>query len=66
MSEEAWVHVDVDEILKETEKAFKCRLASGHEEWLPKSQMSNPEDYNEGDRDAVISITSWLASQKEL
>lgn len=59
-----WVHVDVDEILKETDAAFRVRLEDGSEHWLPKSQISDADDYNQGDRNAVISITEWIANEK--
>lgn len=65
-SNRGWVHIDVAEILRETDKAFKVRLESGEEYWLPKSQISDADDYNEGDVNATMSITQWIADQNEI
>ncbi len=63
----AWVHLSVAKIVRETDAAFLVRLEDGDEEvWLPKSQISDPEDYEVGDEDVTISITEWLAQQKGL
>jgi len=64
MSASRYVHLDVQKILKETEAAFLVRLECWDELWLPKSQVANPEDYQEGDEDCCISITLWLAREK--
>ncbi len=61
-----WFHLDVEEILRETEKAFLVLLDDGEEVWLPISQISEPEDYEVGDKDCTISITGWLAREKGL
>lgn len=62
----SWVHLDVAKIVRETDSAFLVRLESGDEHWVPKSQISDPEDYEVGDEDVTISITEWLAQQKGL
>lgn len=66
-----WVHLNVDEILVETEKAFKVQLEStsdgpGKRIWLPKSVIADPNDYNEGDRDCTISVEDWFADKEGL
>ena len=61
-----WVHLDVEEILRETDKAFLVRLEDGREEWLPFSQIADPDEYQVGDRDCTVSITEWVARQKGL
>jgi hypothetical protein len=61
-----WVHIEVAEVLRETDKAFKVRLEDGGEYWLPKSQISDADDYNEGDVNATMSITEWIAEQNEI
>ncbi len=61
-----WVHLDVELIVRETDKAFLLRLEDGREEWVPFSQISDPGDYSEGDEDCCISVTQWLADQKGL
>lgn len=66
MGQSDWVHLDVEEVLRESDKALLVRLEDGREEWLPFSQISEPDDYKVGDRNVTISITSWLANQKGL
>lgn len=65
MSASNWVHVHVDEILRETEKAILC-LIDGEEIWIPLSQLQDPEEYGRGDKDFTLSITEWIADQKGL
>ncbi len=60
-----WVHVDVDEIIRETEKAFLVRI-DGDEVWLPKSQLSDADDYEQGDTDCTMSISEFIAKEKGL
>ncbi len=66
MSEERWVHLDVAVVMQETEKAFKVTLDDGSIHWLPKSQVSDWENYEPGDRNCTISVTEWIAKQKNL
>lgn len=62
-----WVHLDVAKILRETDRAFLLRLEEdGEEVWVPKAQVSDPEDYQEGDENVTVSVTRWLAEQKGL
>ena len=61
-----YVHLDVDEVIKETDKAFLVALKDGEELWLPKSQLADPDDYAVGDTDCTISVTQWLAKEKDL
>ncbi len=63
MSASNWVHIHVDKILKETDKAFLCEI-DGEEIWLPISQVADSGDYSEGDEDLSMSITSFLAIEK--
>lgn len=65
MTASNYVHLDVDEILRATDKAFLVRCKD-EEIWLPKSQIADPDDYEEGDADCTISITQWLANEKGL
>lgn len=60
-----WVHVDVDEVLKITERAMLVVVA-GEQVWLPISQIA-PADvaqYEAGDKDCSMSVTEWIAKQK--
>jgi len=61
-----WIHLDVEEILNGTDKAFLVRLEDGEEVWLPVSQIADPDDYEVGDTDCTISISAWLAKEKGL
>ncbi len=65
MSDSNWVHLDVEMILAETDNAFLVTLNDFLGEfWIPKSQISDPEDYTKGDVDCTISVTKWIAEQK--
>ena len=64
MSEDRWVHLDVVKVVRETQKAFLLRLESGEEYWIPFSQISDADDYSEGDENCVISVTEWIANEK--
>ena len=66
MSASRYVHIEVAEIKRETDAAFLCELEDGEEIWLPKSQIADSEDYNQGDKDFTMSITEWIANQKGL
>ncbi len=60
-----YVHLDVDEILRETDGAFLLKI--GDEElWVPKSQISDASDYGEGDEDCTVSVTKWFADKEGL
>ncbi len=60
-----WVYVEVDRIMKETPKAFLCDI-DGEEVWLPKSQISDPDDYEEGDVSVGLSVSEFIANEKGL
>lgn len=54
-------------VLKETEKALLLLLEDDdREEWIPKNQISDPDMYGEGDEDITVSVTEWIANQKDL
>lgn len=62
-----YVHLDFEEIVAETEKAFLVRLGDdldNEEVWLPFSQIADAEDYSVGDKDGTISVTEWIAKEK--
>lgn len=59
-----WVHVLVAVIRKETDKAFNVQMEDGQIFWIPKSQISDADDYEAGDRNVEISITEWIANEK--
>lgn len=60
-----WVYVQVDRIKVETDKAFLC-LIGDEEMWLPKSQIEDVDDYEEGDTDVELAISEWIANEKGL
>lgn len=61
-----YVHLDVAEILKETDKAFLLLLDDGEEIWCPFSQIADIDQYAVGDKNCTVSISKWLADQKGL
>ena len=63
MGESRWIHIDFDDITKETDNAFLVVLEDGEQVWLPKSQISDADDYEVGDS-GTMSITEWIAEQK--
>jgi len=65
MSASNYVHLDVDLIKAETEKAFLVKIGE-EEHWLPFSQIADHEVYDVGDKDLTLSVTEWIAKQKNL
>lgn len=65
MSASGYVHIEVDEVVRETEKAFLVRIED-EEIWLPRSQVADDADYAEGDVDCTISVTEFIAKEKGL
>lgn len=62
---QSWVHLDVEEVKRETDKAFLV-VIDGEQVWIPKSQIDSPDDYEEGDTNCTISVTEWIANEKGL
>jgi|HubBroStandDraft_6_1064221.scaffolds.fasta_scaffold267531_3 hypothetical protein len=60
-----YIHVHVDKIKKETDSAFLCMIG-GEDYWIPRSQVADEADYQEGDMDLTLSITEWIANEKGL
>lgn len=60
-----YVHIDFDSIRRETERAFLF-IIDEEEVWLPKSQIADADDYNEGDENGTVSITEYIANEKGL
>jgi hypothetical protein len=65
MSSSYYVHVEVEEIIKETDKAFLVRI-DGEDAWLPHSQIADWADYEVGAQNVTMSVTRWLAEQEGL
>lgn len=65
MSSGNHVHLDVEEILRETQLAFLLLLEED-EIWAPKSVIADANDYDVGDCNLTISVAEWWAEQKGL
>lgn len=63
MGQSNWVHLESCNVLRTTDAAILVEY-EGEEIWLPISQVSEGEKYEEGDEDITISITEWLAGVK--
>lgn len=66
MSASRYIHLDVARIERETDKAFLLILEDGEEVWIPKNQIADVDDYEEGDTNCSVSVTIWIAEQKGL
>jgi hypothetical protein len=54
--------------LKETDMALLCRLETGQEVWIPKSQVDDASevlDDDDNDRGTLV-VTAWIATEKGL
>jgi len=60
-----YVHLDVEEILKDTGKAFLC-VIEGDQFWIPRSCVADAGDYGEGDVNCTISVKESFAVEKGL
>ncbi len=59
-----YVHLDVEEISGETDKAFYVTLEDNEwSGWVPKSQISDVDNYDKGDKNCTISVSEWWAKQ---
>lgn len=65
MSFSHWVYIAIDEILRETDRAFLVSI-DGDEVWLPRSQIADADDYEVGDQDVTLGITEFIAREKGL
>lgn len=65
MSASNYVHLDVQVIRRETDRAFNVVLQDGRIWWIPKSQVADAGEYEAGDRDVTLSVTEWIYNQKE-
>ncbi len=60
------VYIDVDEVLKETDRAILCRLVDRSEVWIPKSQIDDESEVNHETDSGTLVISQWLADEKGL
>ena len=62
-----WRHLDFERIEAKTDKAMLVRLIDVDEAiWFPLTQIDEPDQYETGDEDGVISVTEWIADKKGL
>ena len=62
-----WIHLDFVLIVKETDKALLVQLKKPAKEiWIPLSQISDPDDYREGNTNGTISVKEWFATKEGL
>lgn len=65
--EDEWVHLYVEQIHAETEKAFLIEFEAWDGKfWIPKSQIADAADYAKGkfkSEECQMSITQWIAEQ---
>ena len=61
-----FVHLTVAEVVEETDKAFLFRLRDRRSVWIPRGQVADPENYTKGDTNCSVSITDWIADQKNI
>lgn len=65
MGNSSWVHLDVDRVVRLTEKAMLVEI-DGEEVWVPLSVVADAETYEEGDTDVTISVQEWWAEKNDL
>lgn len=61
-----YVHLNVANILKETDKAFELRLTNKDRIWVPKSVIADAENYEEGDVDCTVSVQEWWCEKNDV
>lgn len=62
MGASQWVHLDDCKVIRTTEKALLVEYED-EQYWLPLSQVSEGDTYEEGD-ECTISITAYIAREK--
>ena len=65
MSASNWHHIDDAQLRAATDKAMLFAILDEDgdtitEEWIPRSQVANPDEWNVGDR-GTVSVTEWFA-----
>jgi hypothetical protein len=65
MTASNFIHIEVERILRETEKAF-LMLVDDTEIWVPKSCIADAESYEVGDADLTVSIAQWWAEKNDI
>ncbi len=70
MGASGFTHLEIKEITQETDKCFLCVITKADdieldkwEEWIPKSQIADADNYSKGDKNASMSVTDWIAEK---
>lgn len=63
MSQSGYVALEGCDILRETTLAYHVSYEDG-EYWIPKSQISDADDYEVGDSDVTLMVTEFIAKEK--
>jgi len=58
-----YVHLEGCRVIRDTEKAILIEY-NGEQHWLPRSVVSNGDNYEQGDKDLTISIPEKWANEK--
>ena len=67
MPQSGYVSLPCKRIMAETEKALLVLTEQGNLNiWIPKTQIADVDDYEQGDTDVTLSITEWIAKEKDL
>jgi hypothetical protein len=64
-----YVTIEIDEVIRETEKAFLFRIPMGSEvweKWIPKSCIEDPDALVEGSGSAEVNVAEWFAREEDL
>lgn len=56
MTPPGYQHIDVQEIVKESDTAFLVLYPDGEQEWIRKEQVASPTRYSQGDKDVVLHL----------
>lgn len=65
MAQSSYVHLEGCYIVHDTLKALLVRY-NGEEHWIPRSVVSNGDNFEKGDKDVTISIPARFAEQNDI
>lgn len=61
-----YIAVEFEQILQRSEKALRIQFMDGQTEWVPLTQIHNPEKFRLMDHDGMIFLTKWIAERLRL
>ena len=65
MSRKDWIGLVVDEIVRQTDKAFLC-VIDEEQHWIPFSQIDLPDSFEVGEMDCEMYVSRWFAEKEGL